>query len=61
MATSKSRQLGKEEMLVGTGLPCSEASPLNLAGGHLQRAPKADQTSSRHSGLFYAPLGGGSS
>jgi len=61
MATSKSRQLGKEKMLVGTGLLCSEANLSRRAGGHLERAPMTDQTSSRHSGLFYAPLGGGSS
>ena len=57
MATSKSRQLGKDEMLVGTGSLCSEASLPRCAGGDLMCAPMADQTSCRGA----LPLGGRSS
>jgi hypothetical protein len=57
MATSKSRQLGKEEMLVGTGSLCSEASLPRCAGGDLDRARMTD----RMSVPFDAPLRGRSS
>ncbi len=57
MATSKSRQLGKEETLVGTGLLRWEANLLHGAGGHLERARMADGTSVP----FDAPLRGRSS
>jgi hypothetical protein len=57
MATSKSRQLGKEEMLVGTGMLCLEATLSRRAGGCRERAPMTDRTSCRGA----APLGGRSS
>ena len=57
MATSMSRQLGKEETLAGTGLLCSEANLSRRAGGHLERAPMTDRTSCP----FDAPLRGRSS
>jgi hypothetical protein len=57
MATSKSRQLGKEETLVDTGSLCSEASLPRCAGGDLMCAPRADRNLYRGS----APLGGRSS
>jgi hypothetical protein len=57
MAASKSRQLGKEEMLVGTGLLRWEANLLHSAGGHLEPAPMTDRTSVP----FDAPLRGRSS
>jgi hypothetical protein len=44
MATSKSRQLGKEETLAGTGLLRWEANLLHGAGGHLERARMTDGT-----------------
>jgi hypothetical protein len=57
MATLKSRQLGKEETLVGTGMLCSEATLSRRAGGHFGRASMAGRNSYRGS----APLGGRSS
>ena len=57
MATSKSRPLGKEETLVGTGLLRWEANLLHGAGGHLEHARMADGTSVP----FDAPLRGRSS